>query len=141
MHELPSSKKETNMLHVTVKATYVITNMSSILQQIKRRRLALGLQQNDMMLRIGVSRQQYQRLESKGNPRLDTLELLAKGLNSELMLIPREKLRAVMAVLEQESLEPNKEHVALVEKSSRSAKEDIKKSLSDDPWQGLLGGD
>jgi transcriptional regulator with XRE-family HTH domain len=94
-----------------------------------------------MMLRIGVSRQQYQRLESKGNPRLDTLELLAKGLNSELMLIPREKLRAVMAVLEQESLEPNKEHVALVEKSSRSAKEDIKKSLSDDPWQGLLGGD
>ncbi|MAZ05473.1 MAG: transcriptional regulator [Halomonas sp.] len=115
--------------------------MSSILQQIKRRRLALGLKQNDMMLRIGVSRQQYQRLESKGNPRLDTLELLAKGLNSELMLIPREKLRAVMAVLEQESLEPNKEHVALVEKSSRSAKEDIKKSLSDDPWQGLLGGD
>ena len=40
-----------------------------------------------------MSRQQYQRLESKGNPRLDTLELIANGLNSELLLVPNEKLR------------------------------------------------
>lgn len=52
-----------------------------------------------MPLRIGISRQQYQRLEAKGNPRLDTLELIAKGLNSELILIPNEKLGAVMAIL------------------------------------------
>lgn len=76
--------------------------IDSLLQQLKKRRLALGLKQNDMMLRIGVSRQQYQRLESKGNPRLDTLELIAKGLNSELMLIPKEKLSAVQAALERE---------------------------------------
>jgi len=56
--------------------------MNTLLQQLKKRRLDLGLKQNDMMLRVGVSRQQYQRLESKGNPRLDTLELIAKGLNS-----------------------------------------------------------
>ncbi|WP_241973836.1 helix-turn-helix domain-containing protein [Aliidiomarina iranensis] len=74
-----------------------------------------------MMLRVGVSRQQYQRLESKGNPRLDTLELIAKGLNSELMLIPKEKLGAVMALLEQESSEVT-----------------TGKKFSDDPWQGLL---
>src|SRR5690606_42071246 len=67
----------------------------SLLHQIKNRRTTLGLKQNDMMLRIGVSRQQYQRLESKGNPRLDTLELIAKGLNSELLLIPKEKLSKV----------------------------------------------
>lgn len=102
--------------------------MNSILDQIKQRRLTLGLKQNDMLLRVGVSRQQYQRLESKGNPRLDTLALIAKGLNSELMLIPKEKLSAVMALLEQENPEQSKtqEHPA-------------KKSLSDDPWQGLLG--
>lgn len=117
------------------------TRMNSLLQQIKRRRLTLGLKQNDMMLRVGVSRQQYQRLESKGNPRLDTLELIAKGLNSELMLIPKEKLSAVMALLEQESLDPGKEHVSPMEKSPRSAKEVAKKSLSDDPWQDLLGDD
>ena len=110
--------------------------MNSILHQIKQRRLTLDLKQNDMMLRVGVSRQQYQRLESKGNPRLDTLELIAKGLNSELMLIPTEKLAAVMALLEQEGSELGKAHVS---QAKKTAKEDVNKSLSDDPWQGLLG--
>lgn len=45
-----------------------------------------------MMMRVGMCRQQYQRLESKGNTRLDTLVLIAKGLDSELLLIPKEKL-------------------------------------------------
>ncbi len=61
------------------------------LAQIKARRLQLGLKQQDMYLRVGISRQQYQRLESHGNLRLDTLELVAKGLSSELMLIPKER--------------------------------------------------
>jgi transcriptional regulator with XRE-family HTH domain len=51
--------------------------MNSLLEQIKKRRIALALKQHDMMLRVGISRQQYQRLESKGNPQLDTLELIA----------------------------------------------------------------
>ncbi|MGE4545103.1 MAG: helix-turn-helix transcriptional regulator [Pedobacter sp.] len=89
----------------------------SLLQQIKKRRLMLGFKQHDMMMRIGVSRQQYQRLEAKGNPQLSTLELIAEGLNSELMLIPKEKARAVIAVLEGEQ---------------------ENKNLSDDPWQGIL---
>lgn len=58
-----------------------------------------------MMMRVGMSCQQYQRLESKGNPRLDTLELIAKGLNSELILVPKEKLQAVVALLEGEPSE------------------------------------
>jgi len=56
-----------------------------------------------ILLRVGVSRQQYQRLESKRNPRLDTLELIAKGLKSELMLIPHDKMSAVRAILAEES--------------------------------------
>ena len=103
-----------------------------ILQQIKKRRQNLRLKQNDMLMRIGISRQQYQRLESKGNPRLNTLELIAKGLNSELMLIPKEKLRTVIAVLE--SADP---HLTLDEKKSRTTE----KSLADDPWQHLLEED
>ncbi len=105
---------------------------NSLLQQIKKRRLKLGLKQNDMLLRVGISRQQYQRLESKGNPRLDTLELVAKGLNSELVLIPKENLSAVQAILNtkesdsalSDPLDPN---------------ESDKKILSENPWQGLLG--
>jgi len=105
--------------------------MTSILQQLKRRRLALDLKQSDMMLRAGISRQQYQRLESKGNPRLDTLELIAQALNSELMLIPKDKLGAVIAVLEQEASN----------ETDNPTSEDTNKSLDDDPWKGLLGDD
>ncbi|WP_404355589.1 helix-turn-helix domain-containing protein [Methylotuvimicrobium sp. KM1] len=136
--KLPLDMKATNMLPSIVKATYAFTKMNSLLHQIKQRRLTLGLKQNDMMLRVGVSRQQYQRLESKGNPRLDTLELIAKGLNSELMLIPKEKLGAVITLLEQESSELGKEHIS---QAKNTAKEEAKKSLSDDPWQDLLGDD
>lgn len=104
--------------------------MNSLLEQVKKRRIALVLKQHDMMLRVGISRQQYQRLESKGNPRLDTLELVAKGLKSELLLIPQEKLNAVLAVLADDTSASNE--------PSQSAKEKSK-SLTDDPWQGLLG--
>jgi len=100
--------------------------MNSLLQQLKDRRLALGLKQNDMPMRIGISRQQYQRLESKGNPRLDTLELVAKGLTCDIMLIPREKLAAVLAVLE--GTEPPSD-------------DNQNNQLSDDPWQDLMEPD
>ncbi|AZT83238.1 XRE family transcriptional regulator [Marinobacter sp. NP-4(2019)] len=104
--------------------------MASLLTQLKKRRLEIGLKQHDMMMRVGMSRQQYQRLESRGNPRLDTLELIAKGLKSELVLVPQEKLQAVMAILEGEPSD---------NKSAKTRPSEEKKPLSDDPWQGLLG--
>ncbi len=103
--------------------------MNSLLKQVKKRRLSLALKQHDMMLRVGMSRQQYQRLESKGNPRLDTLELIAKGLKSELLLIPEEKINAVLAVLADDTETSNE---------SNQLTKGGKKSLND-PWQGLLG--
>jgi transcriptional regulator with XRE-family HTH domain len=101
--------------------------MNGLLEQIKKRRKQLGLKQADMMLRVGISRQQYQHMESKGNPRLDTLELVAKGLNSELLLVPKDKVLAVKAALEG----TNK---AASPKASQ-------KSLTDDPWQDILEDD
>ena len=101
----------------------------------------MGLKQNDMMLRVGVSRQQYQRLESKGNPRLDTLELIAKGLNTEIMLVPKEKLNAVLAVMEDTcsgSERADNTNPDLSEKLHISKSKE-RKSLSDDPWQDLPG--
>lgn len=94
----------------------------NLLEQIKQRRIALKLKQKDMQMRIGVSRQQYQQIESKGNPHLDTLVLIAKGLNSELMLIPNEKKRQILAILNED----------------QAIKDDIQR-LIDNPWQGLLG--
>lgn len=71
------------------KKQHIYIIMQPLLKHIKERRLELALKQHDMLLRIGISRQQYQKLESKGNPRLDTLELIAKRLKSELLLIPQ----------------------------------------------------
>ena len=112
--------------------------MKPLLQQLKKRRLDLGLKQNDMKLRIGVSRQQYQQLESKGNPRLDTLELIATGLNSEIMLIPKEKLNTVLVVLESESTDSWYSSLA---KGTSSSDTNEENDLSADPWKGLLGDD
>lgn len=103
--------------------------MKRILNQIKSRRKDLGLKQKDMMLRVGMSRQQYQRLESRGNPRLDTLELIAKGLRMEVLLIPQEKLRAVRDVLE-----------GRTDKGS-GMETDVGHTVDpphDDPWEGLI---
>ena len=102
--------------------------MSSLLNQIKKRRLALGFKQADMQDRVGIMRQVYQRLESKGNPRLTTLELVATGLNSELMLVPLEKVAVVRALLE--------------DSNGSQLESTIKtESLEDDPWNDILDND
>ena len=126
---LLSNNNATNMALIVFSLLGVYF-MISLLKQLKKRRLELNLTQNDMSLRIGVSRQQYQKLESKGNPRLDTLELVAKGLNSELMLIPAEKVAAVRGILESSG-----SSIADEEKKRGS------KSLPDAPWQDLLEDD
>ena len=103
---------------------FLKSNMGKIHEQLKKRRKELELKQEDMMLRVGMPRQQYQRLESKGNPQLDTLELVAKGLKMEVMLIPQENLRAVRRILRGDSY--------------KDQGGNQQKSISDDPWEGLL---
>lgn len=71
----------------------------TLLSQLKARRLQLGLDQKDMKMRVGMSQQQYQRIEAGGNPRLNTLELIAEGLEAELLVVPKDKSRAVKALL------------------------------------------
>lgn len=56
------------------------------------------------------------------NPHLDTLELIAKGLNIGLMLIPNEKKRQALSILNED----------------KDAVSDIQ-SLIANPSQGLLG--
>ena len=112
--------------------------MYSLLRQLKKRRLELGIKQHDMKLRAGISRQQYQRLESKGNPRLDTLELVAKGLNSKLMLIPQDKLGAVLTVLDGSNTVRAKSGNLPVSASQSDIKSE---GIADDPWQDLLKDD
>lgn len=111
--------------------------MGKVLQQLRARRLTLGLRQEDMADRTGMSRQQYQRLERQGNPRLDTLELLVKGLKGELMLIPQDKIALVNALLspETESLV----RAALSSTATQLKNTADQASLADDPWGDSLG--
>ena len=102
--------------------------MSALLIELKKRRLELKFKQSDMMTRIGFSKQQYNHLERKGNPRLETLELVAKGLNSEIMLIPKEKVNAVKALLNNSGVDNNE---------SQKASE----NLDDELWSDVLGDD
>jgi transcriptional regulator with XRE-family HTH domain len=99
--------------------------MSQIHDQLRARRLQLGLQQSDMHLRAGLARQQYHRLEKGGNPSLKTLELAAAGLNMVLLLVPRERLREVRELLARPSLAgmPDDSHPGAI----------------DNPWTNLLG--
>lgn len=108
--------------------------MSKIHGQLKQRRKALGLKQEDMELRVGMPRQQYQRLESKGNPSLRTLELVAKGLKMEVVLIPQEKLRDVEGIL----AGTKKIGGGITLTTSGSV---IKPSPEDNPWGDLLEDD
>jgi transcriptional regulator with XRE-family HTH domain len=106
--------------------------MSKLRNQLKNRRKELKLTQDEMMLRVGMSRQQYQRLESRGNPTLENLELIAKGLKLELMLIPLEKLQGVRAVLEGKQLHD--------ERTTQNDSSD-ENPLANDPWKNLLAND
>ncbi|MGR7921294.1 helix-turn-helix domain-containing protein [Zobellella denitrificans] len=58
---------------------------------LKQRRQQLSLNQKDMLMRIGMSQQQYQRIEAGGDPRLSTLLRIAEGMGLELLLVPREQ--------------------------------------------------
>ena len=84
-------------------------------------------------MRVGMSRQQYQKLESQGNPRLDTLELVAKGLKMQPVLIPLEKLKDV------EDLLAGKQIVRGASMTGNATA--IKRPLEDDPWDDLLVDD
>jgi transcriptional regulator with XRE-family HTH domain len=99
--------------------------VARIHDQLRSRRQQLGLRQSDMPLRAGIARQQYHRLENGGNPSLETLELAAAGLDMVLLLIPKERLSAVRALLAQppgELPEHNEAAVPL-----------------ENPWDDLLG--
>ena len=101
------------------------TMNKSLLQQIKKRRTQLGLKQVDMQSRTSISRQQYQKLESQGNPRLETLEIIAAGLNAQLMLIPDDKVHLIRQLL-------NDEIKITIEDQD---------DLMTNPWKDLLGGE
>ena len=109
---------------------------STVLTQIKRRRLQLGLKGTDMPLRVGLNRQQYGKIEKEGNPSLATLDKIAEGLDATLMLIPKELARQVEQLLEARAADAAKVRVRYPMGSSPSTlPADGVKETIEDPWQ------
>lgn len=67
---------------------------------LKQRRIQLDLNQKDMLMRIGMSQQQYQRIEAGADPRLSTLLRILEGMDLEMMLVPRQRVQEIEALLE-----------------------------------------
>lgn len=74
-------------------------HLSELPSQLKLRRQQLDLNQKDMLMKIGMSQQQYQRIEAGGDPRLSTLLRVLEGMDLEMMLVPRDKVLAVEELL------------------------------------------
>lgn len=73
---------------------------------LRKRREQLNLSQQDMRLKIGMSQQQYQRIEAAGDTRLSTLLRVLDGLDMELIFAPKEyapQLKQQLDLFEQES--------------------------------------
>lgn len=81
-------------------------HLSELAIELKHYREQLALSQKDMLLNIGMSQQQYQRIESGSDTRLSTLLRVLEGLNLEMMLVPKQHISAVKALINQATLEP-----------------------------------
>lgn len=111
---------------------------STVLTQIKRRRVQLGLKGTDMPLRVGLNRQQYGKIEKDGNPSLATLDKIAEGLDATLMLIPKELTRQVEQLLATGVADTAKvsELYPMGRASSTPLGDGVKETI-EDPWQDL----
>ncbi len=78
---------------------------TDLLFQIKKLRLKKALTISAMPLLTGLTRQQYGKIEAGGNPSLSTLDAIVEALDASLVLVPKDKLSAVMNLLEQSSYE------------------------------------
>lgn len=67
---------------------------------LKKRRQQLALSQQDMRMRIGMSQQQYQKIEAGADPRLSTLLRLLEGMDLEMMLVPRKRVQEIKELLD-----------------------------------------
>ncbi|ROT96157.1 XRE family transcriptional regulator [Marinobacter sp. R17] len=86
-----------------------ITDVSDVLQAQRKK---LGLSQKDMLMRIGMSQQQYQKIESGSDMRLSTLLRVLEGMGLELTILPQEQARTLPTVPDgQESDEPEQTSV------------------------------
>ena len=96
--------------------------------ELEKRRRALGLNQSDMLMKIGMSQQQYQRVEAGHDIRVSTLLRVLEGMGLELLLAPRERVRHL-----ENMLRPG-EHDYDIMPADADWQDEVKESL----WSSML---
>ncbi len=83
--------------------------LTELATQIVSRRRQLGLKQADMLMKIGMSQQQYQRIESGGDTRVSTFLRVLEGLNMSIMIVPRDKVASIEPLLAEDGDQLNED--------------------------------
>jgi len=72
-----------------------VKTLQELARTLRERRKALNLSQKDMLMRIGMSQQQYQRIEAGGDLRVSTLLRILEGIDLELLAVTKRQLRSI----------------------------------------------
>jgi transcriptional regulator with XRE-family HTH domain len=76
---------------------------SEISMILKEKRAELGWNQKDFLMKIGMTQQQYQRIESGSDMRMSTLLRILMAMDLECVIVPKNKVREVELLLQTET--------------------------------------
>lgn len=76
---------------------------SEISKVLKDKRAELGWNQKDFLMKIGMTQQQYQRIESGSDMRMSTLLRILMAMDLECVIVPKNKVREVELLLQTET--------------------------------------
>ena len=75
--------------------------MSNIIESIKAKRISSGLTQAEFGQKLGLPQSHVSKIEQElTDPRLSTVVEMVRVLDAELILVPRELIGAVLALVE-----------------------------------------
>ncbi len=74
--------------------------LTEVSDELRKQRKSLSMNQKDMLMKIGMSQQQYQRIEAGGDLRVSTLMRILEGMGLELVLAQSDRVGKMERVLE-----------------------------------------
>jgi len=74
--------------------------MNEIIKSLKKRRLELKLRQSELGIKLGLPQSHISKIEQGAtDPRLSTVTDMARLLEQELLLVPRELLPVIKSII------------------------------------------
>ncbi|CAI1795093.1 helix-turn-helix domain-containing protein [Serratia proteamaculans] len=75
---------------------------SEISKFLKEKRAELGWNQKDFLMKIGMTQQQYQRIESGSDMRMSTLLRILAAMDLEYLIVPKKNVHDVELLLQKD---------------------------------------